>query len=230
MIAEKVLKVMAQVGALGKDGLNKNQNYEYLSEEKIVGELHAACVECGLTVAPTCMEMLESYEYTTANGNPMRGRLIRVTYQLTDPADKDFILIQGIGEGVDSGDKATNKAMTAAYKYALRQAFMISTGDDPDKETPIAAAGKSQTQTKPVGKQQPKKNGQTCADCDGLIEGYTTSQGKEYTADQVAKFSVKDHGRALCRKCSWAAKEAKEASDAALESGGASGSDSWGEE
>ena len=35
------------------------------------------------------------------------------------------------GEGSDTGDKASNKALTGAYKYALRQTFCIETGDDP---------------------------------------------------------------------------------------------------
>jgi hypothetical protein len=40
--------------------------------------------------------------------------------------------IQTLGEGSDTGDKTLNKCMTAAYKYAIRQTLMISTGDDPD--------------------------------------------------------------------------------------------------
>jgi hypothetical protein len=35
------------------------------------------------------------------------------------------------------GDKATAKAMTGAYKYALRQTFCIETGDDPDKDPSV---------------------------------------------------------------------------------------------
>jgi hypothetical protein len=44
-----------------------------------------------------------------------------------------YIDIQTTGEGADSGDKSSNKAMTGGYKYALRQVFCIETGDDPDK-------------------------------------------------------------------------------------------------
>jgi hypothetical protein len=41
------------------------------------------------------------------------------------------------GEAMDSGDKATNKAMSAAYKYACFQAFSIPTEsrDDEDHQT-----------------------------------------------------------------------------------------------
>jgi hypothetical protein len=42
-----------------------------------------------------------------------------------------------IGEAMDSGDKATNKAMSIALKYALLQALLIPTEDekDPDLKT-----------------------------------------------------------------------------------------------
>jgi hypothetical protein len=38
------------------------------------------------------------------------------------------------GEAMDSGDKATNKAMSAAYKYACMQAFSIPTEGDNDAD------------------------------------------------------------------------------------------------
>ena len=45
-----------------------------------------------------------------------------------------------IGEGMDSGDKATNKAMAIAFKYACFQVFCIPTEEmnDPDSESPEA--------------------------------------------------------------------------------------------
>ena len=39
-----------------------------------------------------------------------------------------------IGEAMDSGDKATNKAMSAAYKYAAFQTFAIPTEGTPDAD------------------------------------------------------------------------------------------------
>lgn len=47
--------------------------------------------------------------------------------------DGETMNVTAIGEGIDSGDKASYKAATGALKYALRQSFIIETGDDPDK-------------------------------------------------------------------------------------------------
>ena len=47
---------------------------------------------------------------------------------------QEFIDIKTYGDGIDTGDKATGKAMTYADKYALMKAYKISTGDDPDKD------------------------------------------------------------------------------------------------
>ena len=41
---------------------------------------------------------------------------------------------EGWGSGVDSGDKATGKAITAAVKYALFKGFRLQYSDDPDAE------------------------------------------------------------------------------------------------
>lgn len=46
----------------------------------------------------------------------------------------EYIDIKSYGDGIDTGDKATGKAMTYADKYALLKAYKISTGDDPDQE------------------------------------------------------------------------------------------------
>jgi hypothetical protein len=65
--------------------------------------------------------------------------------------------VQTYGEAMDSADKATNKAMSAAYKYAAFLAFCIPTeGDnDADATTPEPAA-RPQTMTRPVTQPQPQ--------------------------------------------------------------------------
>lgn len=53
--------------------------------------------------------------------------------------DGSYVDAVVVGEGMDSGDKATNKAMSVAFKYACFQTFCIPTEnliDDPDADTP----------------------------------------------------------------------------------------------
>ena len=60
-----------------------------------------------------------------------------------------------VGEGMDSGDKASNKAMSVALKYACFQLFMIPTEEmvDPDAET-HEVTSKAQTPAAPKAAQQ----------------------------------------------------------------------------
>ena len=55
-----------------------------------------------------------------------------ITGEVTFAIPGSSITVQAVGEGADAGDKASYKAATGLYKYALRQTFCIETGDDPD--------------------------------------------------------------------------------------------------
>ena len=61
-------------------------------------------------------------------------------------------MVKVLGDGADTGDKASYKAMTGAMKYALRQTFVIETGDDPD-DTPSDVQERA-----PKDKPAPKAN------------------------------------------------------------------------
>ena len=124
-VAKKILEVMEKVQYLQKDGEVSygRTNYGYLSEEKITSNLNKAFREVGLIIYPSGMEVV-SNEGDIAQ--------IMATYRIQDTESEEYIEVQTIGEGQDKGDKKMNKAMTAAFKYAQRQAFMIPTGDDPD--------------------------------------------------------------------------------------------------
>jgi hypothetical protein len=49
-------------------------------------------------------------------------------------SDGSFVATESIGEGMDSGDKASPKAMSIAQKYAILQMFAIPTADPKDVE------------------------------------------------------------------------------------------------
>lgn len=128
------LKVMALVPYVQK-GSSPGLKYSFASEAAFIEKLHPAMIEAGLEIAPEEMAVLHQEVYATNSGAKMNRILVSVKYRLTHAGSGESQVIHTIGEGADGGDKATNKAMTAAYKYALRQAFLIETGNDPD-ETP----------------------------------------------------------------------------------------------
>ena len=135
-VAAKLNKVMNAVARIKKDGkLQGGAGYAFLSEEAVTGILHDAFADVGLAIVPTDYEILDNRLDTTYAGKNLYNTRIRAVFELIDTEDGDVRRICTLGEGSDSGDKTLNKCMTAAYKYALRQSCMISTGDDPDKDT-----------------------------------------------------------------------------------------------
>jgi len=125
------LAVQAEVGYCLKT-TSKGLNYSYASEAELIAALRPAMTEHGLTIAPVGMELVNRIEYQTPRGTTMFTTIVRAVYRLShDSGEHEDI--QVFGEGADVGDKGLPKAMTCALKYALRQSFLIETGDDPDK-------------------------------------------------------------------------------------------------
>lgn len=108
-------------------------NYSFTSESEMLERLQPALVKHGLTMCPAEITIIEARQYQTTKGAPMNSVRLLVKYRLTHAASDTGELIQAIGEAADSGDKACPKAMTCAIKYALRQSFLLATGDDPDR-------------------------------------------------------------------------------------------------
>ena len=125
----KLAEVMKAVGYLQKDA-NIGGKYNALSEEKVTGVVNPEFSRLGLLIWPTYSEIVERWTDTTAN-SVMNHVVVKNTYHCTDGTD-DGINVEAHGEGRHNADKAVPMAMTIAFKYALRQLLMISTGDDPD--------------------------------------------------------------------------------------------------
>ena len=80
------------------------------------------------------MEQTREERQSSKGGNLLYSILkIKYTFYAEDGT---FVEAITTGEGMDSGDKASNKAMAIAMKYAMFQVFCIPTEDDPDAETP----------------------------------------------------------------------------------------------
>lgn len=137
-IFQKINDAMEEVGWIGKDGtvdLGRN-SYDFASERAFIGAIRPVFTRLGLVFYPTrviSQEIITS-EKKNKDGNVSNTFLTSVLmeYILGDVDSGEFITIQVMGHGSDSGDKGVYKALTGAFKYALRQALMIGTGDDPE--------------------------------------------------------------------------------------------------
>jgi hypothetical protein len=74
-----------------------------------------------------------SEERATKSGGVSIYRVLKIRYRFYAD-DGSFVDAVVIGEGMDSGDKASNKAMSVAQKYAFIQVFAIPTKEHKDPE------------------------------------------------------------------------------------------------
>ena len=133
-IQKAIIGVMQDVGAVGKNDKNKQQGFMYRGIDAVMNALQPAMIKNGVFVVPTVLHE-EREERTTKSGTVLfyTRLLIRYTFYADDGS---YISADVIGEAMDSGDKATNKAMSIAFKYACFQVFCIPTEEmkDPDAE------------------------------------------------------------------------------------------------
>lgn len=131
-IFEAISKVMADVGAVGKNDKNPQQGYKYRSIDKVMNALNPALIKHNVFVTPEVLEQTRE-ERNTSKGGVLIYSVCKVkyTFYTTDGSSVTAIVI---GEAMDSGDKATNKAMSAAFKYACFQTFCIPTEEMIDTE------------------------------------------------------------------------------------------------
>jgi hypothetical protein len=126
--------VMQQVGYVQKSR-TPSLNYSFAGEAALIAAIRPYLVENGIVVVPAGIREMRLETYETKNGATMNRTVAIFAFMFAHGPSDTHIIVEVMGEGADGGDKSANKAMTGAYKYALRQALMIETGDDPDAES-----------------------------------------------------------------------------------------------
>lgn len=135
-IYQSITKIMEEVPSIGKNQKNKTQNFMYRGIDDVMNALQPLLAKYKVFIVPEILEQTRE-ERTTKNGSGLIYSICKIKYKFY-AEDGSSIEATTIGEGMDSGDKATNKAMAIAMKYALFQVFCIPTEEmkDPDAETP----------------------------------------------------------------------------------------------
>lgn len=130
-----ISRVMEEVGAVGKNQRNSQQNFMYRGIDAVMNALNPALIKHKVFIVPEILEE-QREERQTKNGANLIYSICKIKYTFfTEDGSRISAVV--IGEGMDSGDKATNKAMSIAYKYACFQVFCIPTEEmlDPDAES-----------------------------------------------------------------------------------------------
>jgi len=132
-IAQALNEVMKEVGAVKKNDRNASQGFNFRGIDAVVNAVSPALQKYGVIVVPS----VEDYEYASVeigkNRTVMGHVKVKVTYTFIG-AGGDAIKATVVGEAMDSGDKATAKAMSVAFRTALLQTLSLPT-DEPDPDS-----------------------------------------------------------------------------------------------
>ncbi len=123
---------LAKTG-IGKDRKNDQQGYKFRGIDDVYNALSALIAEAKLCILPRVTSR-EITERQTQRGGVLFYVVCGIDFTLVSAVDGSMHTVHVIGEAMDSGDKATNKAMSAGYKYMAMQVFCIPTEGDNDAD------------------------------------------------------------------------------------------------
>ena len=126
---------MKDVGAIGKGSHNDFQNFDFRGIDAVMNRMHPLMIEHGVYPAPRALSQeIRAITVTGSNGVAKSACHAVLQMQYTFTADDgSFVEVVVPGEAIDYGDKAANKAMSVAYKYAICQLLCIPfDAPDPD--------------------------------------------------------------------------------------------------
>jgi len=128
-----VQKELCKVG-ISKDRTNtQGATYKFRGIDDVYNTLSPMLADHGLCILPR-MIAREHVERQSQKGNALFYVTVEAEFDFVCAEDGSKHTVRTFGEAMDSGDKATNKAMSAAYKYAAFQAFAIPTEADNDAD------------------------------------------------------------------------------------------------
>lgn len=142
-IVRLLSQVMEDVGAVKKGDRNQHQNFSFRGIDAVLNAVSPALRKHGVIVTPQVLD----YQYDTITvGNPPKAMghvrvMVRYTFYGPDGSSLETVTP---GESFDSGDKATAKAMSVAFRTCLIQALCLPTDEtDPDAQTYERSASKA---------------------------------------------------------------------------------------
>lgn len=124
-----VLSDLSPMG-ISKDQRNVQQGYQFRGIDDILNTLSSLLAKHGLLILPRVISR-ETQERQTQKGGLIFYTVEKIEYDFIAVKDGSIYTTTIFGEAMDSADKSTNKAMSAAYKYNAIQAFAIPTKPEP---------------------------------------------------------------------------------------------------
>lgn len=135
-VYQAINKVQASLSKEGisKSRKNQQQGYNFRGIDEVYNVLSPLLAEHGLCILPRMINRVCT-ERQSAKGGALFNVTVEAEFDFVSTEDGSMHTVRTFGEAMDSADKATNKAMSAAYKYAALQAFAIPTEGDNDADS-----------------------------------------------------------------------------------------------
>ena len=140
-IYEKMSAITREIADVAKNlevEINERTKYKAVGEYDVLKAVKPIEHKYGVYSFPAHREIVESGEIVNSTKYGEKRSLfvrIEVIYRFVNvEKPEEYVEVFSYGDGVDSQDKASGKAMTYADKYALLKAYKIQTGEDPDAE------------------------------------------------------------------------------------------------
>lgn len=135
----KVFAAICQVAdTLRAEGIGKRKGdglrFAYRSIEDVLFSLSPLLVKARLCIYPVRIEQINHQILPTNKGSSQRLVQLLITYRVSCAEDGSYVDCQSIGDGMDTSDKATGKAMSYAYKSLMFQLFCIPVQGQPDPD------------------------------------------------------------------------------------------------
>jgi hypothetical protein len=160
------------VEGISKDRKNQQQGYSFRGIDDVFNALSPLLSKHGLCILPRVLNR-ECVERINSKGTALFYVTVEVEFDFVCAEDGSKHIVKTFGEAMDSGDKATNKALSAAMKYACLQAFCIPTEGDNDADAHThEVAPRGQPVQYKSAPEQPKVSQEAEDTALGIIEAY----------------------------------------------------------
>ena len=135
LIYRRIPEAIAKIGSIGKNKRNQQQGFMFRGIDDVYNAVNPILAECKLFMTSEILDQ-QREERETKNGGRLVYTILTIRYTIY-AEDGSSVTTVTVGEGMDSGDKGSNKAMSIAYKYAMFQLLCIPTEDQVDPDTEV---------------------------------------------------------------------------------------------
>jgi hypothetical protein len=198
-----ICEVQAELAKTGiaKSRNNQQQGYKFRGIDEVYAALSPLLARHSLVIVPRVLDR-QMVQLVSAKGSPLYNVTVRAEFDFVSAIDGTTHTAATFGEAMDTADKATNKAMSAAYKYAAFMTFAIPTeGEDNDADASHHEVAVAPQKISPADferiKELAPKAGKTLADLEAAykVEGLlnlTAEQGRACIArlEDLAKVAA----------------------------------------